>query len=441
LIRYGWLACTLLLFLISPVYAQEGEPEFSAVHIGERTVMTLPSNWTASATDAQMTLNSSAPVEKVTAPDWWNATVDGNRVTLTMVENVDRPSRFLIQANSSSASYDYDLILNGTKYEGRIAAKAAPKDSRFSKWIDPEENAVTAFIPEGWSADLQIIRPYKSMTGFVFFARSSENTLVYVFQPFMPMHLLPSDSLCGTDKLCSGTVSAEKVRELSLGNAPLAISEMKTPEQYFANDVLPVLKKNLNAYSIESQQPVYALAYGSSNSPEMIPAHDVKYSFDVEGKKVAGRAMVFTRNHTAGDVGIWNGFIVGVESSEKNFDKAMQQASVTLLTLQFDEMWLASERNVLLGNVNATGVLGPISELMANSTLDDDFYVIAQTAAHKMVRTYNDTMIAGYLDSGTKEQVHLPLFSDTKNWYLNDGKLVGRKGGNSMNSTSLEPLF
>jgi len=78
---------------------------------------------------------------------------------------------------------------------------------------------------------------------------------------------------------------------------------------------------------------------------------------------------------------------------------------------------------------------------MANSTLGD-FNLIVPTAAHKMVRTYNDTMIAGFLASDTGEKLHLPLFPDSQRWYLNDGQLVGKKGaGNPMNSTSLEPLF
>jgi hypothetical protein len=278
------------------------------------------------------------------------------------------------------------------------------------------------------------------MTGFVFFARGSENTLVYVFQPFMPLHLLPSDSLCETAELCSGIVSAEKVREMSLGNAPMAIADAKTPEQYFTSEVLPVLRKNLNSYLVESEGPVYALEYGI-NSTEMMPAHDVEYSFDVEGKRIEGRAMIFTRNHTAGNAGIWNGFIVGVESSEKNFDSAMQQAAVSLLTLKFDGNWLDGEKKVLLDDANASPALGAIPELMAISTLGD-FNLVVPTAAHKMVRTYNDTMIAGFLDSKTGEELHLPLFPDSQHWYLDGDQLVGRKAGrNPMNSTSLELLF
>jgi hypothetical protein len=278
------------------------------------------------------------------------------------------------------------------------------------------------------------------MTGFVFFARGSENTLVYVFQPFMPLHMLPSDSLCETAEICSGTVSADKVREMSLGNAPIAISDAKTPEQYFTSEVLPVLKKNLKSYRVESEQAVYALEYGN-NSTEMIPAHDVEYSFNVEGKRIEGRAMIFTGNYTAGEAGIWNGFIVGVESSEKNFDSALQQAAVTLLTLQFDDNWLDGEKKVLLENAGTSPGLGAVTDLMANNTLGD-FNIIVPTAAHKLVRAYNDTMIAGYLDSKTGEELHLPLFPDSQHWYLEGDQLVGRKVGmNPMNSSSLEMLF
>jgi hypothetical protein len=402
-------------------------------------VISLPANWTTSATDAQLTLMSPAPVKKAASSDWWNATAEGNRVTFRMVDNVGRPSLFFVQTNSTGVDYRYELILNGTKYTGKIDAEAS-KDIRFARWTDTKENAATAFIPEGWSADLQIIRPYKSMTGFVFFARGSENTLVYVFQPFMPLHLLSSDSLCNSAQICSGTVSAEKVRGMLLGNAPIAISDAKTPKQYFASEVLPVLKKNLNSYSVKLEQPVYALAYGN-NSTWFLSAHDVQYGFDVEGKKIEGRAMIFTGNHTAGDTGFWNGFIVGVESSEKNLDAAMQQAAVTLLTLQFDEKWLDKEQKVLLDNANASKELGGIPELMANSTLGD-FNIFVPTAAHKMVRTYNDTMIAGYLDKDTKKELDLPLFPDLQHWYLDGDQLLGRKAGrNLMNSTSLERLF
>jgi len=189
------------------------------------------------------------------ASDWEDATIaESNIVTSTLVKNVDKPSKFLTRINSTEdMTYSsYQPVPNNTGNASTIESQV-PKESRFVKWTDPKEKAATAFIPEGWNADLQIIRPYNSMTGFVFFARGSENSLVYVFQPFMPLYLLPSKSLCETHNICfSSIISAEKIREMSLGNAPIAVSNFKTPEQYFTSEVLPMLRKNLNTYTVES---------------------------------------------------------------------------------------------------------------------------------------------------------------------------------------------
>jgi hypothetical protein len=437
----------MFLLLFSSVHAQEPKPEFAIGQRGEQMMMFLPTNSTVSETEAYIiTRTSSDPREDVTvASDWEDATTDeSNTVTSTLVENVDKPSKFLVRINSTDdiTSYSYQPVLNNTGNIGTIESQVT-KESRFVKWTDPKEKAATAFIPEGWNADLQIIRPYKSMTGFVFFARGNENTLVYVFQPFMPLYLLPSKSLCETDNICfSSIISAEKIREMSLGNAPIAVSNFKTPEQYFTSEVLPMLTKNLNAYTVESAESVYALIYGDgNNSTDLVPVHEVDYNFNVENKKISGRAMVFTRNYTADDASIWNGFIVGIESSEKNFDRAFQQAAVTLLTLQFEVEWLDSERKVLLENANTSQALGAIPELMANSTLDD-FYLIVPTAAHKLVTSYNNTMIVDYLDKASGKELHLPLFPELQHWYLNGDQLVGRDlRRNLMNASSLEPLF
>jgi hypothetical protein len=437
----------MFLLLFSSVHAQEPKPEFAIGQRGEQMMMFLPTNSTVSETEAYIiTRTSSDPREDVTvASDWEDATTDeSNTVTSTLVENVDKPSKFLVRINSTDdiTSYSYQPVLNNTGNIGTIESQVT-KESRFVKWTDPKEKAATAFIPEGWNADLQIIRPYKSMTGFVFFARGNENTLVYVFQPFMPLYLLPSKSLCETDNICfSSIISAEKIREMSLGNAPIAVSNFKTPEQYFTSEVLPMLTKNLNAYTVESAESVYALIYGDgNNSTDLVPVHEVDYNFNVENKKISGRAMVFTRNYTADDASIWNGFIVGIESSEKNFDRAFQQAAVTLLTLQFEVEWLDSERKVLLENANTSQALGAIPELMANSTLDD-FYLIVPTAAHKLVTSYNNTMIVDYLDKASGKELHLPLFPELRHWYLNGDQLVGRDlRRNLMNASSLEPLF
>ncbi len=435
-----------LLLLFSPAYAQQQqlEPKFSAAQMGNRTVMMLPSNWTASATQSEIELTPSSPAQSVVASSWWNATVEpSGKVMLKLARNVDRRSEFIIQTNSTEVTYTYRMLVNDTTYSGRIVPETGDEESRYVRWTDGKEKAATAFIPENWSADMQIIRPYKSMTGFVFFARGSDHTLVYVFQPFMPLHLLPDDSLCKSAQLCSGMVSADKVREMSFGNAPLAISGAKTPDQYFTSEVMPILRKNLRSYAVESALSTYALTVGDYNSTDisLTPVYDVKYSFDSEGKKVDGRAMVFTRNYTSGDAGIWDGFIVGVESLDKNFDAAFQQAAVTLLTLRFDEKWLDAEKNVLLGNANANHELENVSALMANNTLGD-FNMVVPTAAHKMVRTYNDTMIAGFTDTATKQELHLPLFPDSQHWYLNNDQLIGRKvGRNPMNASTLEVLF
>jgi hypothetical protein len=444
-IRYTWVALAVLL-LFSPVYAQEQQPEpkFSAAQLGTRTVMMLPSNWTASATQGEIELTPSSPAQSVVASSWWNATVEpGGKVMLKLAKNVDKRSEFIIQTNSANVTYTYRMLVNNTTYLGKITPETGDEESRYVRWTDGKEKAATAFIPENWSADMQIIRPYKSMTGFVFFARGSEHTLVYVFQPFMPLHLLPDNSLCQSAQLCSGMVSADKVREMSFGNAPVAISDVKTPDQYFASEVMPILRKNLRSYSVESALSTYALTVGDYNSTDisLTPVYDIKYSFDSEGKKIDGRAMVFTRNYTSGNVGVWDGFIVGVESLDKNFDATFQQAAVTLLTLRFNEKWLDAEKNILLGNANASHELENISALMANNTLGD-FNVVVPTAAHKMVRTYNNTMIAGFTDTATKQELHLPLFPDSQHWYLNNDELIGRKvGRNPMNASTLQVLF
>jgi hypothetical protein len=453
LVRYGWLTyCVFVLVLLaSPLISvQESNTEFIEGQRAEQTVAFLPGDWNVSESPVDIiTLPSSVPTEDVTAANWWDAkNAQSSTVAFTPVENVDKHSNFLIHTNSNKHaiySSSYQFALNNTSDIGRIESQV-PKESRFVKWADPKEKAATTFIPEGWSADLQIIRPYKSMTGFVFFARGDENTLVYVFQPFMPLYILPSTSLCETDNICfSSIISAEKVREMSLGNAPIAVSNFKTPEQYFASEVLPTLTKNLNAYTVDSAESVYALIYGDGNSTNLVPAYDVDYNFNVENKKISGKAMVFTRNHTAptanDTTSIWNGFIVGVESSENNFDKAFQQASVTLLNLQFEEEWLNSERNVLLENANTSQALGAIPELMANSTLDD-FHLIVPTAAHQLVRSYNNTLLADYLDKNSGKELHLPLFPELQHWYLKDNQLVGGDlRRNLMNASSLEPLF
>ncbi len=410
--------------------------------------------WDISRNQADiLTFTSSVPVAdgSITTSEWWNAeNTRSGGTAFMLVENIDELSKLMTHTNSNnniihSSSYQIALNNNDTGDVARIESRVQ-NESRFVKWTDPKEKAATTFIPEGWGADLQIIRPYQSMTGFVFFARGDENTLVYVFQPFMPLYILPSTSLCETDRICfSSIISAEEVREMSLGNAPISVSNFKTPEQYFKSEVLPMLTRNLNGYTVDSAQSVYASIYDGSNSTDVVPSYDVDYTFSVENKKILGKTMVFTRNYTTADgTGIWNGFIVGIESSESNFDRAFRQAAVTLLNLQFEEEWLNSEKDVLLKNANTSQVLGAIPELMANNTLDD-FYLIVPTAAHQLVRSYNNTIVVDYLDKDSGSVLHLPLFPETQHWYLNNGDpLVGRDLRNDtivMNTSTLEPLF
>lgn len=434
--------------LCSPISLQEPKTETAEGERAEQTVGFLPTDWDVSKSQADIiTLTSSISAEDVAVSDWWNAkSGESSTFAFTLVENMDKPSKFLIRTNPNEDTIyrsSYQLALNNTVDIGRIEPHVS-EESRFVKWADLKEKAATTFIPEGWSADLQIIRPYKSMSGFVFFARGDENTLVYVFQPFMPLYILPSTSLCETASICfSSIISADKVREMSLGNAPIVVSNFKTPEQYFTSEVLPMLTKNLNAYTVDSAESVYASVYGNGNSTDLVPAYDVDYNFNVENKKISGKAMVFTRNYTtaAGETGIWNSFIVGIESSENDFDRAFQHAAVVLLNLQFEEEWLNSERNVLLENTNTSQALDAIPELMANSTLDD-FSLIVPTAAHQLVRSHNNTMIADYFDKDSGKELHLPLFPELQHWYLNGDQLVGRDlRRDLMNASSLEPLF
>jgi hypothetical protein len=78
---------------------------------------------------------------------------------------------------------------------------------------------------------------------------------------------------------------------------------------------------------------------------------------------------------------------------------------------------------------------------MANGTIDD-FSLLVPAAAHSLVRTYNDTMIAGFEDSDTGDEILLPLFPDSQRWYLSNDTLVGKKSGkNPLGNSTLEPLF
>jgi hypothetical protein len=449
LINYRGAACILIILspiLFSPAYAQTSpEPKFVAIQLGYETVLVMPPNWTQSATQMTIDLKLTAQVEKVFAPDWWNTTIQHDKVNFRLVKNTDKTSKFILWTNSTQVTYNYSIIVNDTAYFGFMAPGQSEnkESSRFIRWVDRKEHAASAFIPENWSAYMQIERPYQSMTRFIFFATGSDHALIYIIYPVMPLHVFPNDLLCKSVQLCSGSISADKVKDLSFGSAPLIVSDEKTPEQYFASEILPLLRKNLHSYNIVSASSAFAFTMGEENSMDtsLLPAYDLNYTFDTEGKKIDGRAMVFIRNNTAGNTGIWNGFIVGIEALDKDFDTSFQQAAVTLLTLQFDDKWLGAEKQTLLNNANSSKELRQVSELMANDTLDD-FNMMISTAGHNMVRTYNDTMIAGFIDNATKQEINLPLFSKMQHWYLDGDQLIGREGArNPMKTNTLQALF
>jgi hypothetical protein len=182
----------------------------------------------------------------------------------------------------------------------------------------------------------------------------------------------------------------------------------------------------------------------NSTAFSFMPAYNLFYSFNDQNKQILGRAIVLTRNYTTDDGGgIWNGFIVGIESEDKDFDTIFERGMVTLLTLDFSQKWLDNEKQALLYNANSSNnqELNRISKLMANHTLDD-FDIMISTAAHKMVRTYNNTMIGSFMDNITKQNLDLPLFPDTQHWYYDGNSLTGREvGRNPLKVNRLTSLF
>jgi hypothetical protein len=446
LVHYSWLACCgfLLLLSLCSLSLLESKKGFAEEPTAEQTVTTfLSTDSHVSESPSEIlttTPISNMPTERIGVYDPEDARNSKYGVgSFPLIENLDKKTEFLINPNSNNyAIFWSSYLLNTTVGTDKIEPHVS-NESSFVRWIDPKEKAATSFIPEGWSADLEIIRPYKSMTGFVFFARGDENTLVYAFQPFMPLYIIPSESLCETYGICfTSIITADNVREVSLGNAPMIVSNFKEPDQYFINEVLPLLTRNLDAYTVVSSESVYTP--DSGNSTDLMSAYKLDYNFNLKNEKISGKAMVFTRNYTASDIGIWNGFIIGIESSENDFERVFQQAVVTLLNLKFEEEWVTSEKTVLLENANTSQALGPIPELMANSTLDD-FYLIVPTAAHQLVTSYNNTAVADYFNKDNGEKLHLPLFPEWQHWYLIDDQLVGQDLRNLMNHSSLEPLF
>jgi hypothetical protein len=150
---------------------------------------------------------------------------------------------------------------------------------------------------------------------------------------------------------------------------------------------------------------------------------------------------------------------MGVESAETGFDDAFEKASVTLLTLKLDENWKEKEKSVLYsGAASSIPALRNVTNMIANASLSD-FDSVTSTAAHALVRSYKGAEIGAFantensVERGEKEEknkqhqeqpqmLHLPIYESTHNWYLDDGKLLGRKvGRNLMNDTTIMPLF
>jgi hypothetical protein len=430
--------------LAQSAHAQEGEPDISAIQQGNKTILLLSGNWTAHSTRSELVLSSSDTIETAASSKWWKLSDSQNdAITFTSLEATNSNSIFVLYSNSTDPKYRYRLSIDSSVYSGTINPVTHSQASWFRNWTDSREGAMSAFIPEGWTADLQIVRPYESMTGFVFFVRGEANTLAYVFYPFMPLHILPEREICSALESCSGIASTEKVHESMLGNAPVAISRLKSPEQYFESEVFPLLQANLGGYAVQSASPLFALQYDSDNKPtnRFLEGLEVNYSFDAQGKKIVGRAAVMISNHSSGGSGFWNGVVVGVESMQENFEQDFQNATVTLLTLRLNEEWVAKEQDVLNQSVaNTKTAFRNVTGMIANTTLQE-FDSILSTMSHALARSDQGARIGVYNNTVTGEEMHLPQYESIQNWYLEDEKLLGtRIGRNVMNSTEIEPL-
>jgi hypothetical protein len=441
-----WAVAVLSLLVIAPTaLAADADPRIYAAQQGNKTVIMLSGNWTENVQNAGLDVLSSERIEGARSSNWWEiAQQDEKSLSFSLSRNENKSSVFVVHSNASAPKFQYQLNLNNTNYSGEIVPVNNSGQNWFSKWTDSGEGAMLAYIPEGWKADLQIIRPYDSMTGFVFFVRGEANTLAYVFYPFMPLHVLPDEGICEELEICSGLASGEKVAKASFGNAPVSVSAQLQAAEYFERDVVPLLRANLEGYSISSAEPAYALLYDDENRPEMqfVEGLDVMYSFDANGKKILGKSIVLISNHTEQDAGYWNGVILGVEAGESDFDDAFQKASVTMLTLKLDEKWMTDEQAVLdRGAESTVPALRNLSRTISNNTLAE-FDSILSTAAHALVRSYDGSKIGSFNNTATNRELHLPIFDSIRYWYLEDDRLLGREAGrNLMNSTDLELLY
>jgi hypothetical protein len=416
----------------------------SSAQQGNKTILILPGNWTSHAAGAELSLLSSDSIENGAASNWWRlSSHDKNKITFRLSESANASSVFAIYSTVANPTFDYKISVNSSEYSGTIVPVRSSNADWFVNWTDIREGALSAFVPQGWKADLQIVRPYNSMTGFVFFVRGEGNALAYVFYPFMPLHIMPEDQVCKALGRCNGMTSTEMTQKSLFGNAPVAISSQKAPAQYFESELLPLLRASLDGYTVQSASPLFALQYDKENKPgsKFAEGLEVDYSFSVQEKKITGKSAVVIANHTMHESGFWNGVVIGVESSEASFERDFRLAAVTLLTLRINDGWMSKEQAVLDQGATLTSpALRNITAIIANTTLSD-FDSVISTIAHALVRTQDDMRIGAYIDSATGEEIHLPLHESAQNWYLDDQKLLGRKiGRNIMNATTIEPL-
>ena len=134
--------------------------------------------------------------------------------------------------------------------------------------------------------------------------------------------------------------------------------------------------------------------------------------------------------------------VVGVESTQENFEQDFQNATVTLLTLRLNKEWVAKEQDVLYQSVaNTKPAFRNVTGMIANTTLQE-FDSILSTMSHALVRSDEDARIGVYNNTVTGEEIHLPQYEPTQDWYLDGEKLLGAKfGRNTMNTTEIEPLY
>jgi hypothetical protein len=340
--------------------------------------------------------------------------------------------------------------------------KPSTTEISLKKWNDGKEKSLSGYIPDGWSAQHNVFRPYTSMIGSIFSASplDDSNTLIYVFQPFMPLHLNPSN-ICEFEIQCEHNgdrqiLRSDSVRQLGMGNAPFIISPFLDPEEYFRQDVLPILSSSLKSYEIISSSS-NVVASVVKDKIVYLPLFEINYKFVADGKEVNGIALVSTQNYTSHGTGYWKGSIVGIESTKEKFEDVYKQGVASLFTLKYDDGWIDREKSSLLqgiqshNNTDFNGIhnnelkneLENISFVIANSTLDN-FDSTIHTAAAKMARSVKNTTTAGYENINTLQRLELPIFPDVKHWFLSsDGNyLIGR--GNSRNplgTNILEMLF